>query len=76
MSTVVANAPSFTSTADQTFIPMDIERKRTKCEVWTRVIGYYRPVQEFNIGKKQEVKERVYYKEAVTLNSSRAQQTS
>lgn len=35
---------------------------RTKCEVWTRVMGYHRPVSEFNKGKKQEFKERLFYK--------------
>jgi ribonucleoside-triphosphate reductase len=35
---------------------------RQKCEIWTRVMGYFRPVSEFNIGKKGEFKERVYYK--------------
>ena len=33
------------------------------CEIWTRVMGYYRPVSEFNIGKKSEHKERVHFKE-------------
>lgn len=28
--------------------------ERTKCEVWTRVMGYHRPVSEFNRGKKSE----------------------
>ena len=27
-------------------------------EVWTRVMGYHRPVKAFNVGKKQEVKDR------------------
>ena len=26
--------------------------KRTKCLVYTRVMGYHRPVESFNIGKK------------------------
>ena len=25
--------------------------KRTKCVVYTRVMGYHRPVESFNIGK-------------------------
>lgn len=36
---------------------MNIELKdseRTKCEIWTRVMGYHRPVSEFNKGKKSE----------------------
>lgn len=28
------------------------------CEVYSRVVGYYRPVQAWNSGKKQEFKER------------------
>lgn len=31
-------------------------------EVWSRVVGYLRPVQNFNKGKRQEYKERVKYK--------------
>lgn len=32
---------------------------RQKCEVWTRVMGYFRPVSQFNSGKKSEYAERV-----------------
>lgn len=32
-------------------------------EMWTRVMGYFRPVQSFNIGKKGEFRERVYFRE-------------
>lgn len=32
---------------------------RQKCEVWTRVMGYFRPVSQFNAGKKAEYAERV-----------------
>lgn len=32
------------------------EDKRTKCMVYTRVMGYHRPVESFNIGKKGEHK--------------------
>lgn len=35
-----------------------------ECEVWTRVMGYFRPVQSFNIGKKGEYAERVMLTEA------------
>lgn len=31
---------------------------RAECEVWTRVMGYFRPVASFNIGKKGEAAER------------------
>lgn len=40
------------------------------CEVWTRVMGYFRPVQSFNIGKKGEYHERVTFKEAPSLVSA------
>ncbi len=39
------------------------EAERQPCEVWTRVMGYFRPVSEFNIGKKAEYAERVCFTE-------------
>ena len=33
------------------------------CEVWTRVMGYYRPVSAFNTGKQGEYEERVCFEE-------------
>ena len=38
---------------------------RQKCEVWTRVMGYHRPVSAFNKGKQSEHKERQHFKERV-----------
>ena len=38
--------------------------ERQRCEVWTRVMGYHRPVASFNIGKKSEHVERCYFDEA------------
>ncbi|MDO4665596.1 MAG: ribonucleoside triphosphate reductase [Actinomycetaceae bacterium] len=35
----------------------------TMCEVWTRVMGYFRPVQSFNTGKKGEFAERKMFTE-------------
>ena len=32
------------------------------CEVWTRVMGYHRPVSLYNIGKKQEYADRKNFK--------------
>jgi len=34
------------------------------CEVWTRVMGYHRPVDSFNIGKKAEHRQRRFFREA------------
>lgn len=36
-----------------------------KTEMWTRVMGYFRPVQSFNTGKKGEFHERTYFAEAL-----------
>lgn len=33
------------------------------CEVWTRIMGYYRPVSQFNVGKKGEYHERRFFTE-------------
>ena len=35
--------------------------KRKKCLVYTRVMGYHRPVESFNTGKKGEHKQRVHF---------------
>ena len=37
--------------------------ERQVCEVWTRVMGYHRPVSSFNPGKQSEHAERVCFKE-------------
>lgn len=37
--------------------------KRTKCLVYTRVMGYHRPVESFNKGKKGEHQKRTYFSE-------------
>lgn len=39
------------------------DNERTKCEVWSRVMGYHRPVSEFNRGKKEEFYERKCFTE-------------
>lgn len=41
----------------------DLQEKRTKCVVYSRVMGYHRPVEGFNIGKKCEHKERAFFEE-------------
>ena len=35
---------------------------RQKCEVYSRVCGYFRPVANWNRGKQQEFKERKNFK--------------
>ncbi len=44
-------------------VPKHLSEKRTKCIVYTRVMGYHRPVESFNIGKKGEHKQRVKFVE-------------
>ena len=39
------------------------DEERTRCEVWTRVMGYHRPVTSFNKGKKSEHRERRFFVE-------------
>ncbi len=45
-------------------IPQPIQdHERQRCEVWTRVMGYHRPVSEFNPGKQAEHRERCHFAE-------------
>ncbi len=43
--------------------PLLKDEERTRCEVWTRVMGYHRPVSAFNVGKKSEFAERKFFVE-------------
>lgn len=40
------------------------DKERQPCEVWTRVMGYHRPVASFNTGKKGEHAERRFFTES------------
>ena len=50
-------------------IPLETRRQditlsddeRQRCEVWTRVMGYHRPVASFNIGKQGEHEDRLSF---------------
>jgi hypothetical protein len=44
---------------DGTIIP---EKERKKCEVYSRVVGYLRPVSQYNAGKKSEFRDRKVFK--------------
>ncbi len=39
------------------------EDERQRCEIWTRVMGYHRPVSSFNLGKQSEHAERKHFVE-------------
>lgn len=52
-------------TTQQEFLNQHLD-KRTKCLVYTRVMGYHRPVESFNIGKKGEHQQRTHFNESKT----------
>lgn len=39
------------------------DEERTRCEIWTRVMGYHRPVSSFNPGKQAEHDQRKFFQE-------------
>lgn len=39
------------------------DSQRTRCETWSRVMGYLRPKSEWNAGKRSEDAERKHFKE-------------
>ena len=39
---------------------------KVPCEVYSRVVGYLRPVQDWHAGKRQEFKDRVTFKPIAT----------
>jgi anaerobic ribonucleoside-triphosphate reductase len=45
------------------------DKDRTLCEVWSRVMGYHRPVDQWNAGKQSEHRERTHFKEHGALFS-------
>ena len=44
----------------RTDVPLD-SAERQPCEIWTRVMGYYRPVSAWNAGKQSEYFDRLAY---------------
>lgn len=49
--------------------------EQQECEVWTRVMGYFRPVTSFNTGKKSEYRERTMFTEAAAVAHGELQST-
>lgn len=39
------------------------DSRRTACEIWSRVMGYHRPVSSWNAGKQAEHADRRVFKE-------------
>lgn len=48
------------------------DEERQPCEVWTRVMGYFRPVSEFNKGKKSEFYSRKCFCESKAVSMDTA----
>ncbi len=40
------------------------DSERTRCAIYTRVMGYHRPIHTWNIGKQQEHADRKLFLEA------------
>jgi len=40
----------------------DLSSKRTSCEIYSRIVGYLRPVSQWNPGKEAEFSKRKAYK--------------
>ena len=57
----ILNTRSLAMTSSE--ILQGMQAQRTRCTVWSRVMGYHRPGEGFNIGKKGEHKERVFFEE-------------
>lgn len=51
------------STSPMASPPALRDDERQRCEVWTRVMGYHRPVASFNVGKQGEFAERQHFVE-------------
>ena len=39
-------------------------------EVYSRIVGYFRPVRNWNVGKKEEFKDRKEYNEVKSLKAN------
>lgn len=57
MPTKVTDSPAHSSSG-----PALRDQERTRCEVWSRVMGYHRPVSSWNLGKQGEFHERRYFR--------------
>ena len=44
--------------------------KKMPCQIYSRVTGYFQPVNQWNAGKAQEFKERKEFSEAVSIKTS------
>jgi len=53
---------------NEKFMKDKISKERTRCEIYTRVMWYHRPVSSYNIWKKSEFFSRTYFEIWYTNN--------
>ena len=56
--------PTFSICPNHKYLPGEVyecPHCQEKTEVWTRIVGYHRPVQNWNDGKQEEFKERLEF---------------
>lgn len=46
----------------QNKIRESFDSKRTKCEIWSRAVGYLRPIEQWHSGKQAEFEDRKVFK--------------
>ncbi len=64
--------PTFSICNDHGYISGEHEKCPTcgnACEIFSRVVGYHRPVNNWNLGKKEEFKDRIAFNEKISLQS-------
>ena len=47
-----------------------MERQRQETIIFSRTVGWYTPVKNWNLGKQAERKDRVYYSQEKAFNKS------
>ena len=48
---------------------MNAKKKAIPCEVYSRIVGYLRPVSNWNDGKQQEFKDRKVFKPTIGIRT-------
>lgn len=68
----ISLTPTFSTCEDHGYLPGEVVECPTcgkRTEVWTRVVGYLRPVCDFNAGKQEEFRQRTVFR--ITENDHR-----
>lgn len=46
-----------------------MDKCNKRCEVFSRIVGYFRPVQNWNAGKQEEFKDRLEFDEKKAMKN-------